>query len=183
MDAVWRERCGSHPYTEEASVEVTSNLLSSLKRLRLFHELSPNQIKRIFAACKPRSFEAGEVLCQAGQESDRMYVILVGTIAVSSPEGTELVREAAVTTTGETGVLSGEVRCATVRAVDTVSALELDRRTLLRIMQDDGGLAVRLFRNAMMLVREKLMATNLRLEEVLRQTGGAGPEQKREAGE
>ena len=148
-------------------MEATPNLLSSLKRLRLFHELAPNQIKRIFAACRQRTIEAGEVMCQAGQDSDRMFVVLAGTISISSPEGTELATEQGVTTTGETGVLSGEVRCATVRAVDEVTALELERRTLLRIMQDDGSLAVRLYRNAMMLVREKLMATNQRLEQAL----------------
>ena len=48
-------------------MEVTHHLLSSLKRLRLFHELSPNQIKRIFGVCKQRTIGAGGVLCQAGQ--------------------------------------------------------------------------------------------------------------------
>lgn len=155
-------------------MDVTPNLLNSLKRLRLFHELSPNQIKRIFGACKQRSIEAGDVMCQAGQESDRMFVVLSGTISIASPDGTVLATEEGVTTTGETGVLSGEVRCATVRAVDEVSALEIERRTLLRIMQDDGSLAVRLFRNSMMLVREKLMATNTRVEQLLKQLKQAG---------
>lgn len=155
-------------------MEVTPYLLSGLKRLRLFHELSPNQIKRLFAACRHRSIEAGEVLCQVGQESDRMFVVLTGTISITSAGGTELARETGVTTTGETEVLSGEVRCATVRAVDAVTALEIERRSLLRIMQGDDGLAVRLFRNAMMLVREKLMATNSRLEQLLGQLEKAG---------
>ncbi|MFH1569030.1 MAG: cyclic nucleotide-binding domain-containing protein [Gemmatimonadota bacterium] len=159
-------------------MDLSPSLLSSLKRLRLFHELSPNQIKRIFAICRQRSLLAGEVLCKAGAESDRMYVILTGTIEVISPNGTELAREEGVTTTGETGVLSGEVRSATVRVVDPVTALEIERLPLLRIMQDDGGLAVRLYRNAMILVREKLMAADRRLEEALARLATVGPEEK-----
>ena len=52
------------------------------------------------------------------------------------------------------------------------------RLPLLRIVQDDGGLAVRLYRNGMILVREKLMAVDRRLAEALARLATVGPEEK-----
>jgi hypothetical protein len=37
----------------------------------------------------------------------------------------------------------------------------------MQVMQDDATLAIRLYRNAMVLVREKLMAADRRIERVL----------------
>jgi CRP-like cAMP-binding protein len=149
-------------------MDLSAQLLSSLQKLGLFHELSPTQIKRLFATCKQETFDAGVQLCRYGGESDRMFIVMSGAVDIRSAKGMVLAREQAVTTIGETGLLSGEVRSATVVVTEPVNALVIGRRPLLQVMQADAALAIRLYRNAMVLVREKLIAADERLEQALK---------------
>jgi CRP-like cAMP-binding protein len=149
-------------------MDLTPALLASLQKLQLFVDLSPPQIKRMVSACRQESFEAGAVLCHAGRDSDRMFIIVSGSVDILSSSDTQLAHETAVTTIGETGLLSGETRAATVRVRAAASALVIHKRPLQQLMQDDSGLAIRLYRNAMVLVRKKLIAADQRLERVLR---------------
>ena len=148
-------------------MNLSPNLLSSLQKLRLFQDLSPTQIKRVFATCKQQTFEPGTILTKSGSESDRMFIVVSGAVDIRSAQDVLLACEKAVTTIGETGLLSGEVRSATVVVTEAVNALVIGRRPLLQVMQDDATLAIRLYRNAMVLVREKLIAADRRIERVL----------------
>lgn len=143
-------------------------LLASLQKLRLFTDLSPTQVKRLFQICKQEAFGAGTVLCRAGDNSALMYIVISGGVDILGPHDLLLAHESAVTTIGETGLLSGETRAATVRASVDVSALVIHKRPLFQLMQDDSAMAIRLYRNAMVLVRQKLIAADERLERVLR---------------
>ena len=149
-------------------MNLTPGLLSSLQKLQLFTDLSPTQVKRMFGICKQEVFAADSVLCRAGDDSDLMYVIISGSVDILGTHDLQLAHEKAVTTIGETGLLSGECRAASVRASTDVSALVIRKRPLLQLMQDDSALAIRLYRNAMVLVRQKLIAADERLERVLR---------------
>ena len=148
-------------------MNLSPNLLSSLQKLRLFQDLSPTQIKRVFATCKQETYEPGTTLTKSGAESDRMFIVMSGAVDVRSAKDLLLAREKAVTTIGETGLLSGEVRSATVVVTEAVNVLVIGRRPLMQVMQDDATLAIRIYRNAMVLVREKLMAADRRIESVL----------------
>ncbi|MFC1525836.1 cyclic nucleotide-binding domain-containing protein [Candidatus Latescibacterota bacterium] len=149
-----------------------SSALAVLQKVPLFRELSPSQVKQVFALCQHETHDAGWELCRAGTESDQLYVLLSGTVEVSSESGVLLARETAVTTIGETGVLTGEHRSAHVVASTPVSVLSLSRRAFLRVVQIDPALAVRLYRNVMFILRSKLMAANARIDEVVSAAGG-----------
>lgn len=148
-------------------MELTPSLLATLQKLRLFQDLSPTQIKRVFGACKQESFDVDALLCRVGAESDRMFIVLAGAVEIRSGKDLLLGRERAVTTIGETGLLSAEVRAASVKVSEPVTALVIGRRPLQLLMQDDAALAIRLYRNAMVLVRQKLIAADERLERLL----------------
>jgi CRP-like cAMP-binding protein len=147
-------------------MNLSPNLLSSLQKLRLFQDLSPTQIKRVFATCKQETFEPGAILAKSGADSDRMFIAMSGAVDIRSARDLLLAREKAVTTIGETGLLSGEVRSATVVVTEAVNAL-VGRRPLMQVMQDDATLAIRLYRNAMALVRGKLIAADQRIERMM----------------
>ena len=152
-------------------MDLSPALLSTLQKLRLFADLSPTQIKRLFATCRQESYDVDTELCRAGTDSDRMYILISGSVEITSASGTVLAHEHAVTTIGETGLLSGETRAATVRVSGAASTLVIKKRALLHLMQDDASLAIRLYRNAMVLVRQKLISADERLESVLRAAG------------
>ena len=112
------------------------------EQVPLFVDLSPSQLKRILSICQQERFEAGTVLCRVGGESDRMFVVLSGAVEIQSANGGVLAREAAITTIGETGVLTGKSRSAAVVATAPVSAMVISRRSFLRLVQDDPSVAV-----------------------------------------
>ena len=148
-------------------MNLSPKLLSSLQKLRLFQDLSPTQIKRVFATCKQENFEPGAILAKSGADSDRMFIVMSGAVDIRSARDVLLAHEKAVTTIGETGLLSGEVRSATVVVTEAVNALVIGRRPLTQVMKEDATLAIRLYRNAMALVRGKLIAADQRIERLM----------------
>ena len=142
-------------------------VLATLQKLRLFQDLSPSQLKSLFKLCQQQSYAPDELLCRAGAESQKMFILLSGSVDILNQSGKSLVSESATTTIGEAGMLTGELRAASVRAQTDVSALVIERRPLLRLMQTDATLAIRLFRNVLIMVREKLINADQRIEEML----------------
>ena len=148
-------------------MELSPAMLATLQKLPLFQDLFPTHLKQLFRTCTQETFETGELLCRAGSVSDRMFILLSGRVGIRSPKGVALTSEKALTTIGETGLLTGERRAATVVAEEPVTALSIPRRPLIQLMQQDSTLAIHMYRNSMVIVRQKLIATDRRLEEVL----------------
>ncbi len=144
-----------------------SAVLLALQKVPLFADLSPSQLKQLLGICQQESHEPGTVLCRAGAESDRMFVLLSGTVEIRTERDVPLVSESAITTVGEAGMLTGEPRSATVVAETALSVLGINRRAFFKLMQEDPSLATRLYRNVMMSLRQKLVASNRRIGELL----------------
>ncbi len=94
-----------------------------------------------------RTYKDGDVIVRQGDTGDSMYVIQEGQAeVVVEKEG----REVRLRTIGqgefigEMAVFEREVRSATVRAVGDVRVLTVDRRGLLRRIQEDPSLAFRI---------------------------------------
>jgi len=74
-------------------------------------------------------FDAGEILFEHGDASDRIYVVVAGTLAVLLPGAREVVRTLGPgELLGEYGMFTGLVRTATVRADTESVVLSLDYR-------------------------------------------------------
>ena len=142
-----------------------------LQKLPVFQDLSPTQLKQLFGICLQENYEKGASLCKAGEKSDRMFVLLSGEVAIYTPGNVLLVREKAITTIGEAGLLTGEPRSASVSTESPVKALLIRRGSLSKLMQEDPALATRLYRNMMVMLRQKLIAADRRIEELSRNRG------------
>ncbi|MBT4499445.1 MAG: cyclic nucleotide-binding domain-containing protein [Gemmatimonadetes bacterium] len=150
---------------------LSSSLLGMLQKLPVFQDLSPTQLKQLFGICLQENYEKGASLCKAGEKSDRMFVLLSGEVAIYTPGNVLLVREKAITTIGEAGLLTGEPRSASVSTESPVKALLIRRGSLSKLMQEDPALATRLYRNMMVMLRQKLIAADRRIEELSRNRG------------
>ncbi len=142
-------------------------LLAALQKVPLFGDLSPSQLQRLFGICQTKSYGKGASLCRAGAASEEMFVLLSGTIMIRSESDTPLMSQSAITTIGESGMLTGEPRSATVVAESDLSVLAIDRRSFLQLMQEDPSLATRFYRNVMTILRQKLIASNRRIDQLL----------------
>ena len=148
-------------------MEPNPSLLATLQKLPLFQDLSPTQLKQLFKLCRQESYTQGDFLCKVGTDSEEMFILVSGVVEIRSSKNATLAFEKAITTVGETGLLTGAVRSASVVVKDSVTALVLNRRPLLQLMQQDSSLAIRLYRNAMLLIRQKLIAADHQIEKLL----------------
>jgi CRP-like cAMP-binding protein len=94
-----------------------------------------------------RSYRAGEDLIRQGEVGDQMFVLQQGSAEVLVERDGQLTRVGTVTAgdiVGEMAVFEREVRSATVRALEPVMALTVDRKNLMRRLSEDSTLAFRL---------------------------------------
>jgi CRP/FNR family cyclic AMP-dependent transcriptional regulator len=104
-----------------------------------------------------RIYTPGEAIVSQGDEGDAMFVIQAGEVeVVREMDG----REVGLGTMGpgdffgEMALFQGDVRTATVRAVTEVRALTIDRRALLRRLDQDPHLAFKLVESMADRIRE-----------------------------
>ena len=124
-------------------------------------------MQRLFGICQKKSYTKHTALCRAGTASEEMFVLLSGSVVIRSESDTPLMSQSAITTIGESGMLTGEPRSATVVAESDLSVLAIDRRAFLQLIQEDPTLATRFYRNVMTILRQKLIASNRRIDQLL----------------
>lgn len=134
---------------------------SELASASLFAGLTGEALDAIRPLMRPRSFAAQEPLCRAGEPGESLFIIARGLAHVLFGEGEEqqvIARLRRGDVVGEMSLLSGEPRSATVLAVVPTEVLELDRATFSALLAAHPVMLDNLVR----LLRERLMASNLR---------------------
>jgi thioredoxin reductase (NADPH) len=136
-------------------------LLTSESRAdQVFPTLTPSQIERIASHGRVRQVVSGEVLVEAGEQSTRFFVVTAGEVHVvrRSGESEELVTiYGSGQFTGEITILSGRRGFVQVRAASAGEVIEVDRGSLLGLVQADSELSDILMR-AFILRRVELIA-------------------------
>lgn len=124
------------------------DLAQLLGRFELFSELSPATLTALAASAHRRSWGAGGVIFQRGDEGDQMLAITEGRVRLSL--GTATGRELMLRqlgpweVMGELAIIDGEPRSADATAVEPTTAIVLPRARVLEIaeVRPDLGLAV-----------------------------------------
>ena len=117
------------------------------KRVPLFANLSPGDIKQVAALAQEESFPDEVSLVREGEIGDVMFIIISGEVRVVMTQGqkeVELARRKAGEYVGEMALISREPRSATVAAVGDVRALCIDQKSFESLLRDrpDASLAV-----------------------------------------
>ena len=95
-----------------------------------------------------REYKGGDVIVHQGEMGDCMYVIQEGEVEVVRVDNGSIIRLAVLGRGdffGEMSVFEKEVRSATVRALDKVRVITVDKKTFMRRIQEDPTLAFRIF--------------------------------------
>ena len=89
---------------------------------------------------RPSSWSDGDVICNEGEQSEDMFIILKGSVRIMRKDTQGTLRELAVlnapTMIGQMGLVDGSVRSATCIAKDSVGALTIDTSTFKKILED-----------------------------------------------
>lgn len=104
-----------------------------------------------------RTFKQGEIIAKQGDVGDCMYVIQEGKVEVLSEHGGVQVPLRVASEgefIGEMAIFDRVERSATLRALDTVRLLTIDRRNFLKRIHEDPSLAFRIVRTMSSRVRE-----------------------------
>jgi CRP/FNR family transcriptional regulator, cyclic AMP receptor protein len=127
--------------TSEATVEL-------LRRVSLFSELSAEELEKVARVAVPRSYQAGSIILREGDPGDTCYVLRAGAARVVRQHADGR----AITLTnlgpgeifGELAMFGGEVRSATVEALDDVQAVAILAGDLKRLLGEHPEIAVKL---------------------------------------
>ena len=99
------------------------------RSVALFAGCDDEQLSSVLRRSAVVTADAGEVLVAEGDRSDFAYVLVVGRASVTK-QGHELTSLAAGDFFGETAMVAGGRRAATVRATTAVQLLRLDAESL-----------------------------------------------------
>src|ERR1700751_2264626 len=105
----------------------------------LFGGLTDDELEVVAGRMRPRQFAPGELLCTAGDASDRIWLItggLVNWTAGTTAGGGEIeLRMRKGDVIGAQDAITGTERTATVAASTITQALELDAADLLQLAE------------------------------------------------
>lgn len=141
-----------------------SHRLKIAAKIPFMEGLSAGQIDQVLKSGKIDSLDAGQVLCNGGDRSNALWVLLAGKVSVVG-DGFELAEIEAVEILGEMGVITGLSRSATMITKQDVVVLEIPKLRLELVMREDIDLERKLYRNMLRSLCEKLRSTSSRLAE------------------
>ncbi|MFO7326337.1 MAG: cyclic nucleotide-binding domain-containing protein, partial [Pseudomonadota bacterium] len=101
-----------------------SEQLAMLRRLKFFHEFSPNEIAEVLKASTWQNCSADEEIVREGDMDDRFYIVVAGNCVVER-NGVVLGRLGTGDCFGESSYVPGARRAATVRATTSVTLLKV----------------------------------------------------------
>ena len=109
------------------------------KRVPLFANLSPTDLKQLAAIAQEELFSDGDTIVQEGEAGDVMFIIVEGEVRVitmKDQQEVELARRKAGEFVGEMALISKEPRIATLTAVGNVRALCIDQKSFEVLLRD-----------------------------------------------
>jgi CRP-like cAMP-binding protein len=143
--------------------------------------LPPEGRQRLAERARHLHFDAGEKLVVEGEQGDSLFVIVQGSVLVSK-SGTEVGTSNVMLATlgsgdffGETSLMTGAPRSATVTAETGVEAFVFDREAMAPILHGDPKMAETLSR----VLAERIAATVARFEDQLDQMRRAPAHEQR----
>jgi signal-transduction protein with cAMP-binding, CBS, and nucleotidyltransferase domain len=133
---------------------------NALKPLPIFVGLKTSQLQSLFQLCTREDYAPGQVLCEYGAPSQRLFVLAKGRLEVLAEDGGRLALIEPVNAVGEVGFVTGKPRSATVRAEEPSSALVLEAADFEKLVGQDLELRASIYRNVIRWLAEKLCDAN-----------------------
>jgi CRP-like cAMP-binding protein len=144
-----------------AKSNVTANLKIA-EKIPFFRGLSPHQVQQVLHAGQMISHEPGKRLCKNGENSREMFILLAGELVIKS-ETTDLAEIKPVEIVGEMGVVTNQPRSATIEVSQEATFLSITKIQFDILMKNDIDMAVKIYRNLLESLCQKLRDNNVRL--------------------
>jgi CRP-like cAMP-binding protein len=121
-----------------------------LRRVSLFADLSPAELKRVASIASEQFFPNGEYLFHQDEAGDEMYIIVSGEVRVlvsknDKPEA-EVARRKPGEIVGERAIISREPRIASLMASGDVRVLCLDQKSFEGLLRERPEISLAVMR-------------------------------------
>jgi CRP-like cAMP-binding protein len=143
-----------------------ANLGGVLGNQPLTRGFTAAQIDGLARIAEPVEFAPNQVIHREGDESDQLFLVISGHVAIELAGRNEVLRVETVGPGGEFGwsaMLQGAGRYFQSRALDAVQALAFDAAALRRMCEDDPRLGYALMSRLLAVVAERLRGTQLQV--------------------
>lgn len=136
----------------------------AVHEIDFFHGLTGDELSELEKVMTLREFAAGETVCQEGEDGDRMWLLLKGSVSVRLSVGDHggsrrVASLARGTTVGEMALVESSRRSATIVADEHVVSYELPREAFEGIRRDHPAIAAKLLANLVREVTRRLRKT------------------------
>ncbi|HEU0169572.1 MAG TPA: cyclic nucleotide-binding domain-containing protein [Chloroflexota bacterium] len=157
----FRDPSETPPPPPEPLSEQAEKALAILADHAEFRNVAKTHLDEIARWGKRRLFLAGQDVMLQGDPSDSLHILVKGAVKVerelpNQREPLFLAELAPGDIVGEMGVLNGELRTATVTAIEDSETLEIPAKPLKEIFQDDPDVLIAV----MKVINERLRTTD-----------------------
>jgi len=136
-----------------------------LAKVPLFAELGSADLRRLTKVLVPRDYQAGEVILKEGDDAVGFFVVSSGRVqavkGLGGPNETVLATLGPGEFFGETALLDGYPRTASVRALEDARCLAMTRWDFIADLKGSPDVAVQVLRT----LARRLRQTDARLTE------------------
>ena len=132
-----------------------------LRRVPLFADLPPSDLKRVASIANESLFQDGETIVEQGESGEEMFIIVSGEVGVilqdEGGEQIEVVRRQEGEYVGEMSILSDEPRMATLKAIGEVRTLCIGQKAFQEILRERPETSLAVMRVLCVRLREQTM--------------------------
>jgi diguanylate cyclase (GGDEF)-like protein len=139
-----------------------------IESIHLFRDISHQdrqQIAHIIKDCSVVRVNTGQIVLDAYSSGARLYIVLKGALAITTPNPENKLQENATTQflpgecVGEISVLDEEIHSATISALCESELLVIDAETMWKLIDESNGVA----RNLLQLLSFRIRAANAQI--------------------
>ncbi|MEW6754272.1 MAG: cyclic nucleotide-binding domain-containing protein [Candidatus Latescibacterota bacterium] len=133
---------------------------SLVQQVPLFFGFTLQEMQRYMDASTLCTYQPGDVLCEDGSASNRLFVLLDGELEVLTRQNTAMAGIRPVSAVGETGFISRKPRTATVRAKVASRLLRTGYHEFEALAEKLPALRVKVYRNVIRVLSDRLDDAN-----------------------
>lgn len=150
-----------------------------LEQVDIFEELTPQQLERIDAICRARSFQRGQAIFDEGTPGQEFFIIIDGQVEIQVDpdmigDGTDVHQPSTIAVLrrgqsfGEVAIVDPGIRSASARCgAGSCKLLVIDRDDFLNLLRSDCQMGFIIMRNFAADLALKIRQTNLMVRESL----------------
>jgi len=137
-------------------------------KLPMFMGLSLEESQMVMRCMLVEKFAVKTTIFAHGDKIDKIYILVSGTVQLISREGSLILKEQPVALIGDLDFMARlPLRTTTMKAESDVVCISITTHDLSRCLYLSHGLTLKLYRNSMSTLMEKLDTTNVRFNQVM----------------